>query len=295
MKSITRRQALALACASAASAIPLEKFPLAITTDEIDEDVRAAAKFLKDFRLTRAEVRNIWGKYNTAQPIERVREARAIFDEYGVKVVVLGTGVFKVPLPRTQAETDQQWRLLDQAFERAAVLGASTMRIFAFMTDPTTTPDAAFPRVFSLLAEAGKRARQHKVRLAVENVGGSFVLSSDQAATLLRGVKDPAIGLTWDPNNAAHAEERPFPDGYRKLDVRRIYNVHLRDYRRVAGKAEWKAVGEGEFDNLGQIKALLRDGYTGGFTLETHWKSPQGKAHATRVSMEGLLKVVAKV
>jgi len=31
-------------------------------------------------------------------------------------------------------------------------------------------------------------------------------------------------------------------------------------------------VGQGEFDNLGQIRALLQDGYKGTFTLETHWR-----------------------
>ena len=59
------------------------------------------------------------------------------------------------------------------------------------------------------------------------------------------------------------------------------------------GKEEWCAVGDGEMDNLSQIRALLKSGYKEYFTLETHYKHPLGKAHATRTSLTALLKVFA--
>jgi sugar phosphate isomerase/epimerase len=106
----------------------------------------------------------------------------------------------------------------------------------------------------------------------------------------------PRLGLVWDPNNAGASGEQPFPDGYRLLDPARIIHVHLRDYRRNSeGKVEWTAVGEGEFDNLGQLRALLKDGYKETFTLETHYKSPLGKAHASRTSLTALLKIVERL
>jgi sugar phosphate isomerase/epimerase len=38
----------------------------------------------------------------------------------------------------------------------------------------------------------------------------------------------------------------------------RIFHVHLRDYRHTAaGRVAWTTVSQGEFDNLGQIRALL--------------------------------------
>jgi len=40
---------------------------------------------------------------------------------------------------------------------------------------------------------------------------------------------------------------------------------------------------------------LLRDGYKGYFTLETHYRSPKGKEYATRTSLPALLKVIEKV
>jgi L-ribulose-5-phosphate 3-epimerase len=301
MSSFTRRHLLAaapLALASSLRGLPLSQFKLGVTTDEIDDDVLTSVKFLREFGLSWAEVRNLWGKYNTAQPVEQVKEARAIFDKHGVKVSVLGTGFFKVPLPPDSAEgrkaLDEQWKLLDAGMARAAILGTDKLRVFGF-TMKGEPEKNAYPRIYELLGEAARRAKAKGLRLAVENVGGSYILTGEQAGAMLKNVREANLGLTWDPNNAAHAEPTPFPDGYRKLDPARIFNVHLRDYKRAEGKAEWKAVGDGEFDNLGQIRALLKDGYKHGFTLETHWKSPQGKMHATRVSLTGLLKVVEKV
>ena len=299
LPTLTRRAAFAAAFAPFASALPMAKVSLGVTTDEIDDDVEVAAAFLQEFKLHWAEVRNIWGKYNTAQPVDRVKEARAIFDKHGIRTSILGTGFFKIPLPPDTPEgrgiLDNQWALLDGACERAMVLGTGKLRIFAFTYGKDEQPDSRnYPRIYELLGEAAKRAQKRGMRLAVENVGDSYVWTGAQAATLLNNVKHDSLGVTWDPNNAGTAGEKSFPDGYRLLDAARIMHVHLRDYRKAAnGKYEWCAVGDGEMDNLSQIRALMKTGYKESFTLETHYKHPLGKAHATRTSLTALLKVFA--
>jgi sugar phosphate isomerase/epimerase len=277
------------------SAIPLSQIRLGVTTDEIDEDLLTAAKFLKEFGLKYGEVRQVWGKYNTSQPVEKIKEARALLDEQGIKVSVLGTAFFKTDLPANDKALQSQWDMLNAAMERAEILGTNTLRTFAF-TYKGQVNEADYPRVQELLNEAAKRAAARKMRLAIENVGGSYVATGAQAARVLAGVKHDAVGLTWDPNNAGMAGEKAYPDGYKKLDPARIIHVHLRDYKHNAeGKVAWCAVGEGEFDNVGQIRALLKSGYKGAFTLETHYRDPQGKAFASRKSLTALLKVFEKV
>src|SRR5262249_42742591 len=152
-------------------------------------------------------------------------------------------------------------------------------------------PDpAVYPRIYELVKEAAHRAKERGFRLALENVGSSYVSTGAEAADILKAVKHDNFGLTWDPNNAGASGEQAYPDGYKKLDPARIFHVHLRDYKHVNGKVEWCAVGDGEMDNLSQIRSLLKSGYKGTFTLETHYRSPQGKAHASRTSITGLLK-----
>ncbi len=279
------------------AAVPLSRIQLGVTTDEIDDDVVTAAKFLRGFGLHYAEVRNIWGLYNTAQPVDKVKEAKRIFDDNEIKTSILGTGFFKIPLPPDTAEgrgiLDNQWALLDSAMERAKIFGTDKIRVFAFTYGKGETPDQRkYDRIYELVREAARRAKARNFRLALENVGKSYVSTGAESANILKAVRDENFGLTWDPNNAGLSGEHAFPEGYGKLDPARIFHVHLRDYRHTPdGKGEWCAVGEGEMDNLGQIRALLHSGYKGTFTLETHWQSPEGKQYATRTSLTALLKV----
>jgi sugar phosphate isomerase/epimerase len=279
-------------------ALPLAQFKLGITTDEIDDDVATAARFLHQYNLKWAEVRNIWGPYNTAQPMEKIREAVKIFDDNGIRVSIEGTGFFKIPLPPEtpagQKTLDEQWKLLDSALERAKAFGTTKLRVFTFMLGPGETPSAkSYGRIDELIREAARRSKGY--RLAVENIGGGHVWSGAQSGEFLKRVKENNVGMTWDPNNAAESGEQPFPDGYRKLDPARIFHVHLRDFKHQDGKVVWTAVGQGEFDNLGQIRALLKDGYQETFTLETHWRDPKGKMYSTETSLKALLKVVDRV
>jgi sugar phosphate isomerase/epimerase len=301
---LTRRQLLAGSATTTAllsgrslEAASLEEVRLGVTTDEIDEDVGKAVDFLKGFGLHYAEIRSIWGKYNTQQPLEKVREARALMDAGGIKTSVLGTPFFRGQLPANNGELDKEWKLLDDAMVRAEIMGTRTLRTFAFMPKKGEEPTPAdYARIYELETEAARRAQKRKMRLAVENLGGSFVSRGVDSAKLLRNVKEEALGLTWDPNNAAESGENAFPKGYETLDPGRIFHVHLRDFKHAPdGNVVWTAVGDGEFDNLAQIRALLKNGYKGTFTLETHFKHPDGKAAATRVSLTALMKIVEQV
>jgi sugar phosphate isomerase/epimerase len=290
--------ALAALCRRS-QAMPLDRIRLGVTTDEIDDDLLTAIRFLKEFGLRHAEVRTVWGKYNTSQPVEKIREARALLDANKIQTSVLGTGFFKVPLPpdtpEGQRALDKEWQVLDAAIERAAILGTNTLRTFAFTYGKGGADPKAYPRIQELLLEAARRAKPRKVKLAIENVAGSYVSTGAEAARVLKALRDETVGLTWDPNNAAAAGEKPFPDGFRLLDPARIIHVHLRDFKHEGGKVVWAPVGAGEFDNVAQIRALLKSGYKGAFTLETHYKAPEGKAYASKVSLTGLLKVIEKV
>ena len=298
--------AAALALARSLNAVPLSEIKLGVTTDEIADDMPTAARFLRDHGLKWAEVRNFSRKYNTDHPLDKVREARAVLDEFAIRVSIEGSGFFKVPLPREgpegQAALDEQWAVLDRSMERAKVFGTDKIRIFTFMLDKgePATPKH-YQRIYELTREAARRAKGY--RLAIETIGGGYVWTAKHAADLLKNVKEDNVGITWDPNNAAQETkaEQPFPDGYAMLDKARIFHVHLRDYKHEGGKVVWAAVGDGEFDNVGQIRALLKDGYKEAFTLETHWRDPNSKGQpdnamrSTEISLGGMMKVVAKV
>jgi sugar phosphate isomerase/epimerase len=302
MTSHTRRRWLAAAALAGLvrrlPALPLEELKLGITTDEIDDDVLTAAQFLQRYHLKWAEIRNIWVPYNVDQPTEKVRQAREILDGHGIRVSIEGTPFFKIPLPPDTPEgrktLDAQWTVLEKSKERAKAFSTDKLRVFTFMLAKGETPaEKSYARIDELLREAARRARGF--RLAVENIGGGFVATGAQAGELLKRVKEENVGINWDPNNAGQSGEKAYPDGFLKIDAARIFHVHLRDYKHVDGKVVWSAVGGGEFDNLGQIRALLKSGYTGTFTLETHWRDPKGKLYSTETSLKALLQVIERV
>ncbi len=306
MSSLDRRALLRrLSClplASLAAYAANKAVPLSITTDEVDEDLAVALPWVKRFGLERVEIRNLWGKYNTSQPTARIQEARGLLDQAGVKLAILDTGFFKVPLPDESkegaAKLDEQWALLDRAFERAELLGTDLIRVFAFTYGRGETPDDKhFPRIFELVTEAAKRAKARNKRLALENVGGSYVATAAHSARALKAIRHDNFGLTWDPNNSAQSgDPEPFPAGYSMLDPARIWHVHLRDYQRTPdGGAKWCTVGEGEFDHVGQIRAMLKDGYRGTFNLETHHPIDGSKMKGSEASLRALQALVDKV
>lgn len=306
MTKTTRRQFLSVAAIAVATnrlrAEDLSQFRLAITTDEINDDLSTAIRFLRRFGLHYAEIRNLWGTYNTELPLDKIHEARKLLDQHGIRTAILDTGFFKVDMPPDNAagqkEIDKQWALLDRAFERAHVLGTDRIRIFAFQYPQGGRPDEKqYPRIIELLKEAARRAGRQKIRLALENVGRSYVATAQDSARILKAISDETLALTWDPNNSAQSGGlRPFPEGYRLLDPQRIIHVHLRDYRKgSSGKTEWCGVGEGDFDHEGQFKALLEEGYNETWSLETHFRIGGSKAKASEFSIKALLKKIQEV
>src|SRR5262249_32372192 len=171
-----------------------------------------------------------------SQPVSKIEEAKQTLEGQGIKTSILGTAFFKIPLPPETPEgrgvLDSQWALLDQAMERARILGTDKIRVFAFTYKNVSDKanDRDYSRIFELVREATRRAKARKFRLALENVGGSHVSTGADSARVLKAIQDSALGLTWDPNNAGASGERAFPDGYQMLDAARIYHVHLRDY-----------------------------------------------------------------
>jgi sugar phosphate isomerase/epimerase len=305
MQLMTRRSLLGkVALGGLASQLPAAKlsaFKLGITTDEVDDDLAVALEFIKRFGLKYAEIRGLWGKYNTSQPVDRVRHAKNLLDANDIGVCILDTGFFKVQLPPETAEgnkkLDEQWALLDRAMERARIFGTDKIRAFAFQYAKGAKPDESlYPRIAELLKEATRRAKAGGFRLALENVGGNHVSTAAHLAKMLDAVQDEAFGAIWEPNNSVREGGSGFPEGYRLIDPTRIFHVHLRDFRRMpSGKYEWCGVGQGEFDHVGQLRALLKDGYKETLSLETHFTIDGSKAKASEFSMKGLLAAIERV
>jgi L-ribulose-5-phosphate 3-epimerase len=71
--------------------------------------------------------------------------------------------------------------------------------------------------------------------------------------------------------------------------------MHCKDVvRKPDGSSEWAPVGRGIIDFVSQFRALMKDGYTGTVSLETHWQGGGTPEESTRQSMRGLKEQLQK-
>jgi sugar phosphate isomerase/epimerase len=282
---------------------------LGIITDEVSPDLsRVLSSFYPKYKLGWAEIRNVQldGKskyvYRTATP-EQLKQMKREFDDAGVKVSVMDTAVYKIPLPGTHGIGDNGQELhpgegefarqlddLKRASDAAHTLGTNKVRIFAFSRVPD--PNTVFDRVVDELNKAIQVAHQQDVVLVLENEFSCNVATGAESARLFKAISDRRLMHNWDPGNCVEAGENPFPTGWDLLDHSRIAHIHLKDAR---GK-KWMPIGKGDIDFVGQFKALKKMKYSGTMSLETHYKNEKKDPYtSSEESMDGLYEVLRKV
>jgi sugar phosphate isomerase/epimerase len=302
---VTSGAAAALLTALPAGAADVKRFKLGVITDEITQNFEQALQWAKGYGLEWVELRFVWEKYVTEFTPDDVKRAQDLLAKYGLKVSVLDSAYFKTPLPGTeskfangkpdplQSNFSQQNGILERAIARAKDFGTDKVRIFSFLRvqDPKTVLD----RVAKELDRTAAIAQKESIRLVLENEFSCNVATGAEAAAMLDAVKSPALGLNWDPGNAYDAGETPFPNGYDLLDKKRMWHIHLKDAAPGAkpGESQWMPIGSGKIDFVGQFRALIKNGYEGTMSLETHYlNAAKNKETSSKESMEGLLKVI---
>jgi len=297
-----------------------DRFRLGVINDELSQDFEEALRIMKGYGLSWVEVRTVWKTYNTEASPAQVQRIRTLLEQYNFKVSVIDTALYKCDLPgagNVMGEKDAypyagQMDLLKRAMDRAHTFGTEKLRVFSFWR--VADPEAQFPRIAGELAKAADVARSSGIRLLLEDEGSCNVGCARELTKMLSLVPNANFGANWDVGNGYWHGEVSFPDGYALLNKKRIWHVHLKDVRcgdsaakqrkaeawRLKGGPESQTsnchttlVGEGEVDLLGQLRALLRDGYQGTMSLEPEYEAP-GINHqeATRRSLEKLLKIV---
>lgn len=282
---------------------------LGIITDQVDfELARVLAGFYSKYSLHWAEIRyvNLAGKsryvYSDATP-QDLRQLRRQLDDAGVKLSVLDTAIYKIGLPGTTPASEapayadpthedfsRQMDDLKRAADAAHALGSKRIRIFSFRR--VADPAAIFDRVVEELHKAIAVAKQQDITLLVENEYDCNTGTGEEIARLFKAIPDRQLMHNWDPCNSYEMGEQPFPGVWNQLDHNRISHIHLKD---ASGK-EWKPIGSGEIDFLGQFRALKSIGYSGSLSVETRYRDSRQDAYASSVeSMNGLLAVLKKI
>ena len=180
-------------------------FKLGITTDEIDDDVLTAAKFLPTvYNLPLGGDLAISGAPTaTAQPMEKIREGGKIPDDHGILTLHRRHGIFQGSrrpiLRRGEKKLDAQWARLTTPWSAprpSAPIRSACSR--SCSASEETKNEKRLLAAWELTREAARRAkelparrREHWRRLLFPPALSPRCSSKD--------VKEDNIGLTWDP------------------------------------------------------------------------------------------------
>jgi L-ribulose-5-phosphate 3-epimerase len=283
-------------------------FRLAVINDEITQDFEKACQIVShDFGLSWIELRSMWNKNITELNAKELVDVGKILDEHKLRVTDIASPLFKTdwpgaprsPLSETRdqfhAEFDAsaQDKLLERCISLAKTFNTERIRCFDFWRlDDQKSYRAA---INAKLMQAAERCARENLLLVLENEMSCNTATGEEAAAVLKAIPNRNFMLNWDPGNAAAIGSTPYPNGYDLLPKARIGHCHCKDVvLKPDHKYEWAPVGGGSVDWVGQLKAMQRDGFHFGLSLETHWRGAGTPEASTRISMDGLKKALTK-
>lgn len=283
-------------------------FRLAVINDEISQDFdHSCAVVANEFHLHWIELRGMWNKNITDLNDKEIAESQRILDKYKLRVTDIASPLFKVDWPgaplsksaehrdefHANADFKQQDEVLARCIRMAKAFKTKRIRCFDFWRLEDQKPYRA--AMDKKLQEAAETCEKNGLLLVLENEMSCNTATGAEAARTLSAIQNKNFMLNWDPGNAAAAGEVPYPNGYDLLPKHRIGHCHCKDVtRKPDGKFAWQPVGGGIVDWTGQLRALAAQGYNKGLSLETHWRGGGTPENSTRISMQGLKKVLNK-
>jgi sugar phosphate isomerase/epimerase len=283
-------------------------FQLSVITDELTQDFgRALEVAAKEFLLGFVEVRELWNKNIVNLDEKEVAEVKKLLTQYDLKVTDIASPLFKVdwpgaPLSKYSPKGDsynasfsfaQQDEVLERAAAMARALGTNKVRLFDFWRLEDDQPYRK--DIDEKLRDISEKAAKKDIALVLENEYECNTATAPECARTLAAVPNKNFFLNWDPGNAAKLGDKVFPEGYALLPPNRIGHMHLKDVKRNAdGTYDWECMGRGIIDYEDQFRAMLRDGYHGTMSLETHWHGAKNMEESSRQSMAGTKELLRK-
>lgn len=319
--NFSRRHFVAgVAAAAAGAAIPRAlkalagnpmkySFRLAVINDEIDPDFEHACHVAAvDLGLSWIELRDLWGKNIANLDEQEIAKALVILKKYKLRVTDIASPLFKTDWPDAELlrggpsrdqfgaafTFKQQGELLERCIHLAKSFGTERIRCFDFFRLEDQKPYRA--AINEELRKAAVKCGQNNLILMLENEQACNTVTGKEIVAVFSAVQHPSFMLNWDAANAASVGDTPYPNDFDLLPKNRIAHCHCKDVSRGPdGKPQWAAVGSGVVDWPGQIKALMRQNYHLGLSLETHWRGAGTAEASTRQSMAGLKAVLEQV
>ena len=259
------------------------KARLAIVSDEAADSFTEAVNICLPLGIRAYELRKLAsGRFPDVFDSEIdtiVQAARA----HNLTLIGVSPGFFKWAVGDAQTEAVFTHGF-PKAFRLMERLGVRRLTVFSFHREgdrATPIPSAAL----DYLGRAAAVCQREGIQMLIENSASSW---GDTGVNLAYLAQMLAVPVTWDPGNAAAADEVAYPNGYQAVRDY-IAHVHFKNWKPGVGNV---AIVDGIVDMAGQVAALHADGYSGYYCIEPHqWHD---RINATRQNTRQLLDLLQK-
>jgi len=166
------------------------------------------------------------------------------------------------------------------SLEDAAAYGADTVLLVPGRVTEAVGYEECWKRSTEEIKKLVPLAEKLKIKIAIENVWNSFLLSPMEARTYVDQFKSPYVGFYFDCGNIL---AYGWPDQWIRILGKRIAKVHIKEYSRKIADKLGKSAGfgvkllEGDVNWSSVMKAFDETGYNGWTTIEQPGgDSPEG-------------------
>jgi sugar phosphate isomerase/epimerase len=244
---------------------------LAVFTDEVTQDLEKAVKFATGFKLDGVELRSVWDKAIHALTDDELKRVRDLVGGNSLSVPCIASPIFKCDLDDAATQKEHV-EYLRKTIEAAKLLDTKIVRIFTFWKKGPSAP--VWERIKDQFRPAVPIAEGEGIILGLENEASTFCATAAETKRFITEMGSSAIKSVWDPCNELYAGEgiTPYPDAYHLVEPWMVH-LHVKDAAKdPSGEAQISPVGDGDIDWKGQFVDLIRKGYKGFISLETHWR-----------------------
>ena len=160
---------------------------------------------------------------------------------------------------------------LKVALEDAKTFGADAVLLVPGRVNDSVGYDECWNRSSEEIRKAVPFAEKLNVKIAVENVWNSFLLSPLEAARYIDQFQSPWVGAYFDCGNIL---AYGWPEQWIKILGKRIAKIHIKEYSRKIADTQGKSagfnvkLGEGDVNWKAVISALDEIGYQGWTSIE---------------------------
>lgn len=280
---------------------------LSLVTDELSSDLETAVEIGNELGIEHFELRGIESSRVGNLPIhledlcvQLITDSRFEFTPIAISPGIFKDRLMTSAIPENFSVLRWQYRdeheirqrnrdlynhhlekLLPESISFAKKIGVSRIIIFGVGKEHANSDEYHSGLVVDLLKQAACIADKAEITLLLENEHICYADTAKRTSELLDRVGAANLMVNWDLANSACAGEIPYPDGYEWIKDR-LGHVHFKDVI-TDGTHSFRYVVEGEIDWKGQIRALIRDGYKGFISIETHCRP---KVRAVRDSVK---------